>query len=113
MPSIKQCKCLTSAGAIVYHFKMYAIIETGGKQYRVEKGTKVTVELLEATVGSALKFTDLLNNAAVTAKVIEHGKGEKLNIFKYKPKKNVRKRMGHRQPYTLLEIQDIKAVKGA
>ena len=91
---------------------MYAIIETGGKQYRVEKGTSLTVELLESAVGAVLKFVDLLNGATVTAKVIEHGKGEKLNIFKYKPKKNIRKRMGHRQPYTMLEITDI-SVKGA
>ena len=87
---------------------MYAIIETGGKQYRVEKGNRISVELLDAKVGAVLKFTDLLNGAAVTAKVVEHGKGEKLNIFKYKPKKNVRKRMGHRQPYTMLQIEDIK-----
>jgi len=92
----------------MYIEKMYAIIETGGKQYKVEKGDHVHVELLDAKEGTALKFTDLLNKAVVTAKVLEHGKGEKLNIFKYKPKKNVRKRMGHRQPYTLIEITDIK-----
>ena len=87
---------------------MYAVIETGGKQYKVEKGDEVSVELLDAKIGTVLKFKDLLNKAEVSAKVIEHGKGEKLNIFKYKPKNQVRKRMGHRQPYTLLKIEGIK-----
>ena len=89
---------------------MYAVIETGGKQYKVEKGDKVHVELLDMEVGKTLKFKDLLNGAEVSAKVVEHGKGEKLNIFKYKPKKNYRRRMGHRQPYTLLSIEGIKGV---
>jgi len=87
---------------------MYAIIETGGKQYKVEKGDKVAVELLDVEVGKTIKFKDLLNGAEVTAKVIEHGRGEKLNIFKYKPKKQIRKRIGHRQPYTLLSIEGVK-----
>ena len=87
---------------------MYAIIETGGKQYRVEKGDLVEVDLLDAEIGKLLKFTDLLNKAEVTAKVSNHIQGEKLNIFKYKPKNNVRKRIGHRQKYTVLEITDIK-----
>ena len=91
---------------------MYAIIETGGKQYCVEKGTRVEVELLDAEIGKTLKFVDLLNKSEVTAKVVEHGKGKKINIFKYKPKNNVRKRIGHRQPFTALEILDIKG-KGA
>jgi len=90
---------------------MYAVIETGGKQYRVEQGASIMVELLDATVGAVLKFADILNGATVTAKVVEHGRGEKINIFKYKPKKNVRKRMGHRQPYTMLSIEDIKGAK--
>ena len=87
---------------------MYAIIETGGKQYRVEKDGFVKVELLDVEVGKTVTFTDLLDGATVTAKVIEHGKGIKLNIFKYKPKNNVRKRMGHRQLFTKLQIVDIK-----
>jgi len=90
---------------------MYAVIETGGKQYKVEKGTQVEVELLDEKVGAILKFKDLLTRAEVSAKVVEHGKGEKLDIFKYKPKKNIRKRMGHRQPYTLLLIQSIGGTK--
>jgi len=90
---------------------MYAVIETGGKQYKVEKGTEIEVELLDAKVGAILKFKDLLNKSEVTAKVMEHGKGEKINIFKYKAKKNIRKRQGHRQPYTLLLIQSIGGSK--
>ena len=87
---------------------MYAIIETGGKQYKVEKDTEVEVELLDLAVGAKITFKDLLHGKTVTAKVLEHGKGEKLNIFKYKAKKNVRKRMGHRQPYTLIKVEEIK-----
>ena len=87
---------------------MYAVIETGGKQYRVENGSEIEVELLDAVVGAVLKFKDLLHGKTVSAKVVEHGRGDKLNIFKYKPKKNYRRRMGHRQPYTLLKIEEIK-----
>ena len=95
---------------------MYAIIATGGKQYRVEVGTELDVEKLDAVVGAEVKlpvvaaFKDGDIKAAgktVTAKVLEHGKGEKLDIFKYKPKKNVRKRMGHRQPFTRIKITAI------
>jgi large subunit ribosomal protein L21 len=95
---------------------MYAIIATGGKQYRVEVGTEVEVEKLEAEVGKDVKIaavavfdgTDVSTaTGTVTAKVIEHGKGEKVNIFKYKPKKNIRKRQGHRQPFTRIKITSI------
>jgi len=90
---------------------MYAIIETGAKQYKVEKGDKISVELLDAKEGTVLKFTDLLNHAEVSAKVLEHGRGDKIIVFKYKPKKNERKKNGHRQPFTMLEIIDIKESK--
>ena len=95
---------------------MYAIIFTGGKQYRVEVGMEVTVEKLDAKVGTDIKVPCLAvfggkdidtKKATVTAKVLEHGKGEKLDIFKYKPKKNERKRMGHRQPYTKIKVTAI------
>ena len=95
---------------------MYAIIFTGGKQYRVEVGTEVEVEKLEAKVGTEIKIPCLAvfngkdldtKKATVTAKVLAHGKGDKLDIFKYKPKKNERKRMGHRQPYTKIVILTI------
>jgi len=87
--------------------KAYAVIETGGKQYKVEKGMEVLVELLDLEIGAKVTFKDLLHGKTVTAKVVEHGKGEKLNIFKYKAKKNVRKRMGHRQPFTLIKVEGI------
>jgi len=99
---------------------MYAIIFTGGKQYRVEVGEEVSVEKLDAKVGDSVKVQCLAvfdgkgavtgkdaQAKTVTAKVIEHGLGQKLDIFKYKPKKNERKRMGHRQPYTKIKITSI------
>ena len=94
---------------------MYAIIATGGKQYRAEVGTELEVEKLDAQVGSDVKISclavfdgkDMTNKATVTAKVLEHGKGEKIDIFKYKAKKNIRKHMGHRQPYTKIKITSI------
>ena len=95
---------------------MYAIISTGGKQYRVEVGTELDVEKLDAVVGAQVKLEAVAvfdgkdvksAKATVTAKVLEHGKGEKLNIFTYKAKKNVRKRQGHRQPYTKIKIVSI------
>ena len=96
---------------------MYAVIATGGKQYRVEIGTEVEVELLDAKVGAEVKIPvvalfDAGNLKAdkktfATAKILEHGKGEKITVFKYKPKKNIRKKQGHRQPYTLIKIVSI------
>lgn len=101
---------------------MYAIIATGGKQYKVTENWTFNVEKLEANVGdkvmldvlmisdgSDVKIGDDLKNASVEAEVIAHGKDKKINIFKYKPKKNVRKRQGHRQPFTSLKITAIKA----
>jgi large subunit ribosomal protein L21 len=100
---------------------MYAIINAGGKQYKVEKDLALKVEFLNAEVGSKVKFDIImLNNdgkikvgnpiiakAYAEAEVICNGKGPKINIFKYKAKKNVRKRQGHRQPYTKVKITDI------
>lgn len=101
---------------------MYAIIATGGKQYKVEKDLIINVEKLEANVGDKInldvlmisddkgvKLADDLKKAQVEAEVVEHGKGKKINIFKYKAKKNIRKRQGHRQPYTAIKITAIKA----
>ena len=88
------------------HIVMYAIITSGGKQYRVEKGTKIRVEKLEEREGAEIHLntvavfkdgTITAHKTKVRAKVVEHGKGEKIDIFKYKPKKNYRRRMGHRQ----------------
>ena len=102
---------------------MYAIIQTGGKQYRVSEGDVVSIEKLTAAEGEEVVFDQVLTvvsdsdikigkpvveGAKVTAKVVEHGKGEKILVFKYKAKSNYRKRQGHRQPYTKVEISKIE-----
>ena len=105
---------------------MYAIIETGGKQYRVENGDQITVEKLKAADGETIVFDKVLvvgdganakvgapyvDGVTVEGKVIETGKGKKIVIFKYKAKKDYRKKQGHRQPYTLVEITSIDGDK--
>ena len=101
---------------------MYAIIETGGKQYKVSVGDTIQVEKLERAVGDKITFKPLLvadgdkitagapyvENVSVTAEVTEHGKGDKIVVFKYKAKKNERKKQGHRQPFTAIKIVEIK-----
>ncbi len=100
---------------------MYAVIETGGKQYRVQEGDVITVEKLNVEAGQTVTFDKVLVlgegkdvkvgtpylDAAVTGTVVENGKGQKVIIFKYKAKKDYRKKQGHRQPYTLVEITSI------
>ncbi|NLV49434.1 MAG: 50S ribosomal protein L21 [Clostridiales bacterium] len=101
---------------------MHAIIETGGKQYRVAEGDVVFIEKIDAAAGDEVTFsrvlalindtdsrfgTPLLDGATVTAKIIKNGKGKKVHIFKYKAKKNERRRQGHRQPYTQIQIETI------
>ena len=100
---------------------MYAIIQTGGKQYKVEVGDQILVEKLDAEVDASVDFetllvaddagvkvgTPVLNGVNVKGKVLEHGKGKKVIVFKYKPKKNIRTKRGHRQPYTKVEILSI------
>ena len=100
---------------------MYAIIQTGGKQYKAAVGDIISVEKLDAEVGSEVKFdvlmtaegedvkvgTPFVEGVKAVAKVVEHGKGKKVIVFKYKPKKNIRKKNGHRQPYTKVEITAI------
>jgi len=103
---------------------MYAIVETGGKQYRVQEGDTVYVEKLEATAGDVVTLDTVLAvskdgkltlgapvvaGAKVEAKVVEQGKGKKIIVFKYKPKKDYRRKQGHRQPYTKLVIEKINA----
>lgn len=103
---------------------MYAVIETGGKQYRVLEGDTIYIEKLEAQEGDDLVFDKVIavgkddgfvagapyvDGAKVAAKVVKNGKGKKIMVFKYKAKKNYRKRQGHRQPYTKVEIQKIEA----
>ncbi len=101
---------------------MYAVIATGGKQYRVVQGDVIYVEKLEGEVGAEVKFDVLLmkkddeavaigapvvEGASVTAKIAGQVKGAKIVVYKYKSKKNERKKQGHRQPYTKLEITAI------
>lgn len=99
----------------------YAIVKTGGKQYRVEKGQELVVERLAADVDSTVELQPLLvrSTAAtfsgdklakvkVTAKVLGHERGEKIRIFKFKPKRGYKRTTGHRQELTRIEIQEIK-----
>ncbi|CAM3824437.1 50S ribosomal protein L21 [Alkalicoccus chagannorensis] len=102
---------------------MYAIIETGGKQVKVEQGQEVYIEKIDAEAGETVTFdrvllvggdetkvgSPLIDGATVTAKVDKNGRGKKLTVFKYKAKKNYRRKQGHRQPYTKVTIDAINA----
>jgi large subunit ribosomal protein L21 len=98
---------------------MFAVVKTGGKQYLVQPGDKIKVEKLEAEEGKEVTLSEVLmtqendnitigtpmiKDAKIIAKVIKHGKGDKLIIFKYKPKKRYKRKIGHRQPFTEIEI---------
>lgn len=101
---------------------MYAIVTTGGKQYKVSQNDIITVEKLDAKVGDKVnldvlmtvdgdKVTNgnpLVKTAEVVAEVVEQGKEEKIVVFKYKAKKNYRRKQGHRQPFTALKIVSVK-----
>ena len=101
---------------------MYAVIKTGGKQYRVSAGEKLKVEQIPADVGAEFVLdqvlalgsgesltlgTPLVSGACVTAKVVSHGRGDKVRIFKMRRRKHYRKTQGHRQNYTEIEILGI------
>jgi len=102
---------------------MYAIFETGGKQYKVSEGSVIFVEKLDAAEGETVTFDKVLavcgdeakfgaptiEGAKVTAKVEKQGKAKKIYVFKMKRKKNERSKKGHRQPYTKLTVQSINA----
>ena len=102
---------------------MYAVIETGGKQYKVEQGDFVFVEKLNVEEGETVTFDKVLivggddvkvgapyvEGATVTANVVKNGKDKKIIVYKYKPKKGYHKKQGHRQPYTKVEITAINA----
>ena len=103
---------------------MYAIIETGGKQYKVEAGDIVYIEKLNVEAEEAITFNTVIavgsedgikvgapyvEGATVAAKVVKNGKGKKITVMTYKPKKNSKRKMGHRQPYTKVEIAAINA----
>ena len=111
-----------SANNKVGEKEMKAIIVTGGKQYTVAEGDVLYIEKLEAEAEATVKFEQVLavldgenskigapvvEGAAVEAKVVKNGKGKKITVFKYKPKKNEKKKQGHRQPYTKVEITKI------
>ena len=103
---------------------MYAVIKTGGKQYQVKEGDVVFIEKIEGENGAEVNFdqvlaigdegkftagTPVVEGAKVTAKVLKNGKAKKIYVMKYKAKKNEKKKMGHRQPYTKVEILSIEA----
>ena len=101
---------------------MYAVIVTGGKQYKVSEGDTLFIEKLEVQEGDEITFdnvlalsdgdtfvagTPVVEGCTVTATVVKNGKGKKIHILKYKPKKDSKKKIGHRQPYTKVQIQKI------
>ena len=102
---------------------MYAIIRSGGKQYRAEVGATIDVDRLPQEVGESIEISDVLlvangddtrigqprvNGASVTATVVEQFRGTKIIVYKYRPRTNYRRKQGHRQYYTRLRIEDIK-----
>jgi large subunit ribosomal protein L21 len=100
---------------------MYALVEFKGKQYKAEKGALIKVDKLDAAIGAAVDIDSVLlvsgdavsvgapyvKGVKVTATVENHGKGDKIIVFKYMPKKDYRRKRGHRQEYSLIRIQDI------
>lgn len=103
---------------------MYAVIETGGKQVRVQEGDTIFIEKLNVEADASVSFdkvvavgaedgikvgTPYVEGATVTAKVLKNGKGKKITVFTYKPKKGEKRKMGHRQPYTQVQIEAINA----
>ena len=102
---------------------MYAIFRTGGKQYRAEPGRTIRIPALDVEPGERVTFEEVLlgssdggvkvglplvEGARVTAEVVEHGKGEKIIVFKHKRRKNYRRKQGHRQKYTEVRINDVE-----
>lgn len=103
---------------------MYAVIETGGKQYQVHEGDVVFIEKLNVEADETVTFDKIVavnaesgmtvgapyvEGAKVVAKVLKNGKGKKITVFTYKPKKGEKRKMGHRQPYTQVQIESIQA----
>ena len=103
---------------------MYAVIETGGKQYQVKNGDVVFIEKLDVTADETVTFDKVLvvgnegnvtvgapyvDGATVSATVVKNGKAKKITVFTYKPKKGEKRKMGHRQPYTQVKIDAINA----
>ncbi len=103
---------------------MYAVIETGGKQYQVKAGDEVFIEKLDAQADDKVTFDKVMmvgdegkttvgapyvEGATVSAKVLKNGKAKKITVFTYKPKKGEKRKIGHRQPYTKVQIEAINA----
>ncbi len=103
---------------------MYAIIETGGKQYRVSEGETLFIEMVDTEPGESFEIdrvlavskdgqltvgSPVIEGAKVRFKVKRHGRGKKIIVFKYKPKKNYRRKKGHRQPFSEVEVEKIEA----
>ncbi len=103
---------------------MYAVIETGGKQYRVSPGQTIEVDTLAGDIGTAVEFSrvlaisndaseltlgDALQSAKVTGKIAAHGRGDKIIVFKFKRKKQYKRTIGHRQNYTRVKVEEILA----
>lgn len=101
---------------------MFAIIQTGGKQYKVSENQTIDVEKIERQVGDKVELdvlllsddktvktgSPVLTGVKCVAEIVAHGKADKIVVFKYKPKKNVRRKQGHRQPFTRIKIVSIK-----
>ncbi len=109
------------ASNVMEVLQVYAIIATGGKQYRVSEGDIIYIEKLDNQVDDSVSFpvlmlggeivkagNPLVEGAEVTGKVLQHGRGQKIIVYKYKSKKNYRRKQGHRQPFTKVEITGIK-----
>ena len=109
------------ASKVMEVLQVYAIIATGGKQYRVSEGVIIYIEKLDNQVDDSVSFpvlmlggeivkagNPLVEGAEVTGKVLQHGRGQKIIVYKYKSKKNYRRKQGHRQPFTKVEITGIK-----
>lgn len=109
------------ASKVMEVLQVYAIIATGGKQYRVSEGDIIYIEKLDNQVDDSVSFpvlmlggdvvkagNPLVEGAEVTGKVMQHGRGQKIIVYKYKSKKNYRRKQGHRQPFTKVEITGIK-----
>ena len=103
---------------------MYAVVKTGGKQYRVQEGDVLRVEKLPGDIGAEIAFDDVLlfsdgenlqvgtpnlDNIAVSGRIVEQGKARKILVFKYKRRKRYRRKQGHRQPFTAIKIDSIQA----
>ncbi len=106
---------------------MYAIVETGGKQYRVKPGDVLDIERVDGELESEIRFdrvlavsdggglrigTPIVDGAVVTGKVLDHGRRDKIVVFKYKRRKNYRRKRGHRQWFTRVQVEEIQAGNG-